>query len=63
MAGISDTEAHGVIEAYHPWYADPGVNSTLTINNSTDCYYNGIIYDGLGTYSEASPSSRMEPES
>jgi fibronectin-binding autotransporter adhesin len=48
VAGISDTEGHGVIEAYHSWYVDPGANSTLTINNAADCFYNGLIYDGPG---------------
>ena len=48
VAGISDTLGLGAIEAQHPWYADPGANSTLTINNSTDCDYNGVIYDGGG---------------
>jgi fibronectin-binding autotransporter adhesin len=48
VASINDTEGHGVIEAQHPWYADPGANSTLTINNASDCYYNGVIYDGGG---------------
>ena len=48
VAGISDTEGHGVIEDHHSWYADPGANATLTINNSSDCSYNGVIYDGGG---------------
>jgi fibronectin-binding autotransporter adhesin len=51
VAGISDTEGHGVIEAYHSWYVDPGANGTLTINNAADCFYNGLIYDGPGGYS------------
>ena len=48
VAGISDSEGHGVIENQHPWYADPGANATLTVNNVADCYYNGVIYDGGG---------------
>ena len=48
VAGISNAIGAGVIEAQHPWYADPGANSTLTINNAADCYYNGVIYDGGG---------------
>ena len=51
VASISDTEAHGIIEAYHSWYADPGANATLTINNSSGCSFNGLIYDGPGGYS------------
>ena len=48
VASINDAEGHGVIEVQHPWYADPGANSTLTVNNASDCYYNGVIYDGGG---------------
>jgi fibronectin-binding autotransporter adhesin len=46
VAGINDSEGHGVIENRHAWFADPGASSTLTINNASDCYYNGIIWDG-----------------
>jgi autotransporter-associated beta strand protein len=48
VTGISDTEGHGVIEVYHPWYANPTANCALVINNSTDCFYNGLIYNGPG---------------
>ena len=34
VAGLSDSEGHGVIEVQHSWYADPGANGTLTVNNA-----------------------------
>ena len=46
VAGISDSEGHGVIENRHAYIGTPAANGTLTINNASDCYYNGIIWDG-----------------
>jgi autotransporter-associated beta strand protein len=49
VAGISDTYGNAVIENTQN---TPAVNCAFTLNNSTDCTYNGYIrdtYDGSGT--------------
>jgi fibronectin-binding autotransporter adhesin len=42
VAGISDSSGTGVLENTQD---SPAANCTLTINNSTDCSYNGYIRD------------------
>jgi hypothetical protein len=46
VAGISDSEGRAVIENRHLYLGDPGVSGSLTVNNATDCYFNGLIWDG-----------------